>query len=191
MNSNGLTVLVPSPRAMINLSDACKALARATTGLEVKKIRDIAVAMAAFARAQQHGQAAYYEANEIRVRAERRYGELRTIAPAKVTKREAGQRGGKATANPAAAISAIDEASGVDPRRAREWEQLAKLPEDVFEEALRLSKEEQREHASTSRTIASCERRPRERQVLKRERRVVHASEIPRGRASCARCDRS
>lgn len=142
---------VPEPKAFLSVARACKALAEASSLLEVKKIRDVAEAMRVWARAQKDGQGAALQATEIARRAERRYGQLRKRAPEKVTAIEKGRRSAKnVAANPAATIAAVDAEAGVDPRRAREWEQLADLPEDQFEEALRMAKEEQRESSSTA-----------------------------------------
>jgi hypothetical protein len=68
--------------ALVRYDAACKALAEANAVDEVKQIRDVAEAMRAYARQAQNKQLEA-DAWEIRIRAERRIGEL--IAEQKAT----------------------------------------------------------------------------------------------------------
>ena len=64
------------PAGELAVEKACAMLARATSTDEVKHIRDVAVAMKAYARTQKAGHEIALDAGEIILRADKRLGEL-------------------------------------------------------------------------------------------------------------------
>ena len=95
---------------------------------EVKDIRDKAQAMAAYARQAKDTQLVEW-ATEIKVRAERRAGELLAALP-----RLNGKKG-------AAGIRSILERIEVPLVTAHRWQKLAAVPEEQFEQAVAAAKE--------------------------------------------------
>jgi hypothetical protein len=120
---------------LLKYDAARHALAAAHRVDEVKNIRDKAVALAAYARqAQDRDMIAW--ASEIKLRAERRTGEmLRETA-------DSGQRRVAASGRPAKACS-VDQAFkklkdfGISEHQSSDWQKLAAIPEPEFERRIR------------------------------------------------------
>lgn len=109
---------------------------------EVKSIRDQAVALEHYAR-QAKNVDAERKAREIRLRAERRVGQI--------TKAMAKSKGGRPKKKPRGAVPPVSKtrcaapsvskkdqlkAAGVTVDQAKQWEKLAAVPDEVFDEAL-------------------------------------------------------
>jgi hypothetical protein len=99
---------------------------------EVKKIRTVAVALAAAARVARNTDAER-KAFEIRMRAEAHGGRL-------LAKLKRGPRGGNGGTIPASVAGMSEyaealEANELDEREARRWQNLARMPEQEFEAA--------------------------------------------------------
>lgn len=144
---------MPPPQgsqALAKLSYAIHALAEARTLDEVKSIRNIAIAAQEYARAAKLGMDASNYAAEIRLRAERKAGELLADL-----ERDAISRGGSRRptldAEPSEYRSVLDE-TATTRQDANRWQQIAELPVDVFNSALDHMKEIQKE-ISTSRLV--------------------------------------
>jgi len=110
------------------------ALEAASSVDEVKDIRDKAQAMAAYAR-QAKDTALVEWATEIKVRAERRAGELLRDMAEK-GERDPGGRG-RIESRPATQLADL----GVSRDQSARWQKLASVPEQQFEEAVQAAKE--------------------------------------------------
>jgi len=115
--------------ALLKYDAARQALAEAHRVDEVKDIRDKAVAVAAYARQAQDRQLILH-ATEIKLRAERRTGELLTAAA------EVGQRQtkGKPAVNGGGRphLPTLRELK-ISPDQSKDWQKLAAIPEPEFE----------------------------------------------------------
>ncbi len=120
---------------LIRYDAMCSAIEAARQVDEVKEIRDKAMAIQVYARQAKNLEAERHAA-EIRVRAERRCGELLAELPkAKGTQGQLVGRGviGGNTEEPP--INTLAEL-GISKRQSAEWQALAAKPEDEFESAL-------------------------------------------------------
>lgn len=120
--------------ALIRYEAARTALAEAHRVDEVKDIRDKAEAMAAYAR-QAKDQELILWATEIKVRAERRAGEMLTQAQGRGELAKAG--GDMKKESPPPTLSDI----GITKDQSSRWQQLASMTEEHFEAAVATAKE--------------------------------------------------
>lgn len=132
-----MTRVLPETLTLARYDAACRALAVAKSTDEVKKIRDVATAMKAYARQAKNRQLEI-DAAEIRVRAERRVGELIQAQKASVglAKGNAGRGrpklGGTKKELPKNTPPTLADA-GIDKRLSARGQQLAAVPEKQFE----------------------------------------------------------
>jgi len=130
------------PAAQLSVERARDILAQAKGVDEVKHVRDIAVAMKAYARTQKAGKAIAVDAGEIILRADARMGELarelpKAPPPSKGTVRRADRT---LTVSKQAALADL----GATKQRASEWERVASLSEkerDAYVAACRKAEE--------------------------------------------------
>jgi len=129
---------------LIKYDAACKALAAARSVDEVKDLLDKAAALKAYARQAKNKQLEI-DAAEIRIRAERRLGEM--------LKESDKNKGGRPNKKPVDSDDRLPtyEEIGITKDLASRAQQLADIPEDVFEQTLAEPREEQA--AVTSRTM--------------------------------------
>lgn len=117
---------------LVQLSKATQMLAEAKSLDEVKKILDIAEAARVYARAAKLGLEAYNHAAEVKVRAERKAGEM-------LAQLERGKPGPRELADKLSGNSPYQEVlqqQSINERAARRWQQLASLPEQEFEQQI-------------------------------------------------------
>jgi hypothetical protein len=107
----------------------CRAIAEARKIDEVKDIRDKALAIRMYARQAQNTEAEE-QAREIRLRAERKCGQMTAQPPT-----AQGQRSDLTSDHAGSKLEALSQA-GISRRQATAWERLAAVPEDLFEQAL-------------------------------------------------------
>jgi ParB family chromosome partitioning protein len=134
---------------LVKYDAACRALAAAKNVDEIKDIRDKAVAIQAYARVAKNRQMEI-DASEIRIRAERRLGEMLKPAPKATGTRGQGRppKGGSKTHPPKIAPPTLAD-MGIDKKLADRSRKLARLPEPDFEEKVadwkgRVAREEDR-----------------------------------------------
>lgn len=120
--------------ALVRYEAARTALAEAHRVDEVKDIRDKAEAMAAYAR-QARDQELIQFATEIKVRAERKCGELLSQV-----EREKGGRPGNSSTSETSYQRTLRE-NCLDHNAAHRWQQLASMSEDHFEAAVATAKD--------------------------------------------------
>lgn len=118
--------LAPTGGPLARIEEARRLLAQATTVDEVKEIRDMAEAVRVYARERQLGLDVQNHAAEIRLRAERRAGELLAAMP-----KNDGHRfsGGNTVLPPAATLADL----GVDKMQSSRWQAVARVPAPAFD----------------------------------------------------------
>lgn len=124
---NDLAPIQPSP--IVRYVEMCAAIRAAYEVDEVKDIRDKALAIQTYAQ-QANNEEAERQAREIRLRAERRAGELLT----EMEKAKPGRR----PANPSQATRDIKPLAelGISYDQSSRWQKLAAIPEAEFEASL-------------------------------------------------------
>lgn len=130
--------------ALAKLSNATRALAEAKTLDEVKKIHNIAKAAETYARAAKLGLEAQNHAAEVKLRAERKAGEMLGIL-------ERGKTGPKIIGNDADNSEyrrVLDDTETPD-RDASRWQTIAKMEEDKFNKVIEEAKEKKIELTTT------------------------------------------
>ena len=139
-----------SPLARLEL--ACQLLAEARSLDEVKAIADMAEAARVYARQARLGLEAQNDAAEVRLRAERRAGEL-------LAQLELDAGGRPRSAKDRRSENLLPPVTGFSPpvrlddlhitrRQSSQWQQMARVPEPVFEEHLRTTRSRKRELSS-------------------------------------------
>lgn len=133
----GITLPVKEENALTRLSAATTALAEARTLDDVKRIVDIAEAARTYARAAKLGLEAANYASEIKLRAERKAGEM-------LAQLERGQGGDRRSddfqiSQPAKFESSYKQVlddNDVTYQTAHRWQTVATVPDEVFEQHL-------------------------------------------------------
>ncbi len=159
MAAIALPSLGESPLARLEL--ACRLLAEARSIDEVKAIVDLAEAARVYARQARLGLDAQNDAAELRLRAERRAGELLAVLS-----RHPGGR-------PSAQENLLPPVTGFAPRlpelqitrrQSSQWQQIAGVPEPVFE--AHISTTRSRRHELTTASALKLARQHRPRRVV-------------------------
>jgi hypothetical protein len=129
--------------ALSRYDQARKALADCVVVDEAKGIRDKAAALAVYAQ-QAKDRELEHMALEIRLRAERRAGEL--LRATELNKGAAGNPGGRGAAlvqRPGATAQPRLEDMGISKAQSSRWQKLAVVSEDTFERAIAATKAKQ------------------------------------------------
>lgn len=133
------TLSRPSGGGLRRYEAACKALAAARKADEVLHIRDAASAMKAAARIAKNKQLEV-DAAEIRIRAERRLGEMLQEQKATVGLASGGEHGGRkkkdGSREEPSNVRPTLEAAGIDKKLSSRAQKLAAVPKEEFEQEL-------------------------------------------------------
>jgi len=158
-----LAIVKPTESPLARLELACRLLAEARSLDEVKVVVDLAEAARVYARQARLGLEAQNDAAELRLRAERRAGELLATMEK--------HAGGRPTAQPPPSQSPPAKSAAVDEnpspavrgfsqnqpqlprlaelhityRQSNQWQQLAALPEPIFETHIRTTRARRKE----------------------------------------------
>ncbi len=163
MSDPALAIVKPTESPLARLELACRLLAEARSFDEVKVVVDLAEAARVYARQARLGLEAQNDAAELRLRAERRAGELLATMEK--------HAGGRPTAQPPPSQSPPAKSAAVDEnpspavrgfsqnqpqlprlaelhityRQSNQWQQLAALPEPIFETHIRTTRARRKE----------------------------------------------
>ncbi len=143
------------------LSIARSMLAEAKTLDDILNIRDIAEAARVYAQAAKLGLENQNEAAEVKIRAERKAGEMLAQMPKAVGTDYGGKQYADSNtmlpSNPPPTLSDL----GIERMQSSRWQQIASLPEEVFEEHVAKTKADHKELTTASvLKIARQEHRP-------------------------------
>lgn len=139
MNTNVVPMPASSPH-LVKYDQMCRAIAEAYKVDEVKDIRDKAMAIEVYAK-QAKNVEAERQACEIRLRAERRCGQLlRDIDKQHGARGNPGGQGakfvGSANTSPQTTLGDL----GVSHDQSSNWQKLAAVPDEAFEQAVKAEK---------------------------------------------------
>lgn len=139
---------------LVKYEAAKVAIAEAKSVDEVKKIHDVAAAMKAYAK-QANDRQMEVDASEIRIRAERRLGEMIRTQKETVGLND----GGRPRKTPTVEEGVIPPLAdvGIDYKLSSRAQSIAAIPEDEFEETLAEHREEQQ--AVTAKTMETLARK--------------------------------
>ena len=128
---------------LVKLDAAKRALAEASTLQEIKEIRDQAEAIKAYVKAAGYSLEMQNQAAETKLRAERKGGEL-----LKQMEKSKGSKGNQYTEK----LDRFHDGTsptlrdlGIEKKQSMRWQQIADLPEVIFEEVIEETKEEKKE----------------------------------------------
>jgi N6-adenosine-specific RNA methylase IME4 len=138
-------VTPPAKFELARYDRACHALAEARSVDEVKDVRDVAMAMRLYAKQAKNRQMEA-DAYELRVRAERKLGEMIATQKETVGLATGGEHGGKAKidgtrAAPSNARATLAEA-GIDKKLSSRAQKISAIPPTAFEEMVKDGREE-------------------------------------------------
>ena len=162
---------------LAKLDHARQTLAECRTLSEVKKIRDIAEAAKVYAQAAHLGQESQNYAVEIALLAERKAGAMFAELERAKPKATGGRvRKSEATSEYASAL----EGSGTSEREAQRWQEIAKIPEDTFNDYIQQSKDLKSEisRAGLSKVAKKAANRNRQPPVVPPDKPQVSAADI-------------
>jgi hypothetical protein len=125
------------PVALVRYDAACRAIAEAKSVDEVKHIRGVAAALRAYAKQAKNRQMEI-DAAEIRIRAERRVGEMIAMQRETVGLAKAGRRPSKEIELESNSINSVPtlKQAGIDPNLANRARKLAAIPARQFEQQI-------------------------------------------------------
>lgn len=128
MEESGELVIPERRGVILNVSDACRFLAQARNIDEVKEVRDRGLAFAHYAREQKLGKQAEIDACEIRVRAERRMGQL-------LAERDTAPHGGDRKTDSRFQSGTLKD-DGITKQDSHRWQRMAGVDDESFEQYL-------------------------------------------------------
>lgn len=155
--------LVPdrSDRLLICLEEAKRFLAEAKTLEEVSIIRDKAQAVKAYAKRRDLALESINDAAEVKLRAERRMGELLAQMP-----KNKGGRPEKTHCSVQSVNQPTLKELDIEPTQSMRCQRIAMMPEETFEQAIQEAREQQKE-ITTAGVLRKAEKQDRERRKPK------------------------
>lgn len=129
----GALVPVAQSRGLLCLADACRALAEAKQIEEVIDLRDRAQAVQHYMRQRGESALAMLDAAELKLRAERRLGELLAEMPK--------HPGGRPTENQSHDVTGLS-GLGIGRMDSSRWQKLASIDDEKWEEHIALKRQE-------------------------------------------------
>ena len=118
---------------LLRIDEAVALIAQCRTVDEAKQIRDKAEAMRVYLRTQKQSLIGQNDMAEIKLRAERRLGELLADQKAKGDRRSTGGRPPKNRSHAATDSAPTLKDLGIEKTAASRWQELAKIPAPAFE----------------------------------------------------------
>lgn len=145
LQSNRLPSTFDGTPELPQLEAARHALAQARTLDDIKHVRDQAEAMRLYVRAAGYGLEMQNDVAEIKLRAERRAGELLAQMP-----KNEGGRPGDNQSQAATGLPPRLADLGIDRDQSSRWQQIARVPEPVFEQHVSSFKADRQELTTAS-----------------------------------------
>jgi DNA methylase len=136
---------------LTRLETACRLLAEPRSVDEVRSIRDLAEAARVYAREVRLGLEAQNDAAEIKLRAERRLGELLASTPL-----QDGGDAARARSQHATEVRPRLRDLGISKSQSSRWQALAAVPEPVFDDYIAGARAKGRQDGSTELTTAGA-----------------------------------
>src|SRR5262249_54295226 len=124
--ARGTLVVAQEGDRLARMEAACRSLAQARNVETVKEVRDRAPGFAHYAREQKLGRQAEIAACEIRVRVERRIGQLLAEMPGK------GRHGGDRKSSSTVELDQL----GITKQDSHRWQKMAQVEDSTFEKYL-------------------------------------------------------
>ena len=137
------TGLVKNDQAIIHLTDAVRLLAKVQTIQDAQKIIGLAEAARIYAQQAQLGMEAQNYGSEIKLRAQRKAGQI--LKQAQMSK---GGRPPKTPTTPSRGFSDTLQDKGISCNQSSSWQQIASLPQEVFEQHIEKTRAAGRELTS-------------------------------------------
>src|ERR1700737_2735894 len=150
MTTTDLALNIPSSSPLARLETARRLLAEVRRVDDAKAIHDFAEAARVYARQARLGLEAQNDAAEIKLRAERRLGELLAARP-----KQDGGDAARARSQAATEVPPRLGALGISKSQSSRWQAIAAVPEPVFEQYLSDLREQGRRGRTTELTPAA------------------------------------
>ena len=151
MNVPALAIYTPGGEPLARLELARRLLAETRSVDEVRSIHDLAEAARLYARQARLGLDAQNDAAEIKLRTERRLGELLGTLP-----KQDGGDAARARSQPATEVPARLHALGISKSQSSRCQAIAAVPEPVFEQYVEKVREQGRHDGKTELTTAGA-----------------------------------
>lgn len=124
--------IVPVPRELIALENACKSLAEIHDVDTIKNMRDTAQRMVHWAKRRDYETSIINMAAEAKVRTERRLGEVLKEMP----KHPGGQPAKNRSPDVTGSLPPSFAESGIKKNDSMKWQRIASIPEESFEQKI-------------------------------------------------------
>ena len=160
--------------ALVHFENARRELELARTVDEVKAIRDKAEAMRLYCRQARHSLEMQNQCAEIKLRAERRAGEMLTEAELSKGGRRPNLSIDTTPFDPAPTLKSL----GISRDQSSKWQQLSDIPEDSFEEFIETAKSKEKELTSSGALLLAREIQ-RQRLIADLERDIQKTPSMP------------